>query len=197
VVSCLTSIVSNVISPTIFEIFDVKVCDLDLGRFKIIQSQISRCQSIAHVWFPIQLLLTPSSYLSLLSKYLICSFSDLELVHCRSRSSRVKIHNVNRKPVDGFLSDLHCVQHHISHYFWATVCKTVRPMPSARCLSVLSCLSVTLEHCGQTVGWIKMKLGTQVGLGLGHIVLDGDPAPQRGIVPQLSAHSDVAKGLHG
>jgi len=23
--------------------------------------------------------------------------------------------------------------------FWATVCKTVRPMPSDRCLSVLSC----------------------------------------------------------
>ena len=35
-----------------------------------------------------------------------------------------------------------------------------------------------------------MKLGTQVGLGPGHIVLDGDPAPppQRGTVPQFSAH---------
>ena len=31
-------------------------------------------------------------------------------------------------------------------------------------------------HCGQTVGWINMKLGTEVGLGPGHIVLDGDPA---------------------
>ena len=39
------------------------------------------------------------------------------------------------------------------------------------CLSVLSvCLSVTLVYCGQTVGWIKMKLGMQVGLGPGHIV---------------------------
>jgi len=38
-------------------------------------------------------------------------------------------------------------------------------------------LSVTLVHCGQTVGRIEMKLGTQVGLGPGHIVLDGDPAP--------------------
>ena len=27
-----------------------------------------------------------------------------------------------------------------------------------------------------TVAWIKMKLGVQVGLGPGHIVLDGDPA---------------------
>ena len=45
-------------------------------------------------------------------------------------------------------------------------------------LSGLSvCLSVTLVYCGQTVGRIKMKLGTQVGLGTGHIVLHGDPAP--------------------
>ena len=41
----------------------------------------------------------------------------------------------------------------------------------------LSVLSVTLVYCGQTDGWIKMKLGMQVGLGPGHIVLDGDPAP--------------------
>jgi len=34
-----------------------------------------------------------------------------------------------------------------------------------------------LAYCGQTVGWIKIKLGTDVGLGPGHIVLDGDPAP--------------------
>jgi len=27
------------------------------------------------------------------------------------------------------------------------------------------------------VGWIKMKLGLQVGLGPGHVVLDGDPTP--------------------
>jgi len=66
--------------------------------------------------------------------------------------------------------------------FWATVCKTIRPMLSVRCLSVLS---VTFVHCGQTVGRIKMKLGMQVGLGHGHIVLDGDPAPhtQRGTAP--------------
>ena len=34
--------------------------------------------------------------------------------------------------------------------------------------------------CGQTAGWIKMPLGREVGLGLGHIVLDGDPAPPKG-----------------
>jgi len=58
------------------------------------------------------------------------------------------------------------------------------------CLSVcLSCrvLSVTLVYCGQTVGWIKMKLtGMDVGLGPGHIVLDGDPAlPERGTATPL------------
>jgi len=39
-------------------------------------------------------------------------------------------------------------------------------------------LSVTLVYCGQMVGWIKVPLGTEVRLGLGHIVLDGDPAPR-------------------
>ena len=34
-----------------------------------------------------------------------------------------------------------------------------------------------MVYCGQTVGWIKMKLGMRVGLGPGHIVLDEDPAP--------------------
>jgi len=29
-------------------------------------------------------------------------------------------------------------------------------------------------YCGQTGGWIKM-LGTEVGLGQGHIELDGEP----------------------
>ena len=66
--------------------------------------------------------------------------------------------------------------------FWATVCKTVRPMLSVRCLSCLSVLSVlsqsvTFVHCDQTVGRINMKLSVQVGLGPGHIVLDGDAAP--------------------
>jgi len=31
--------------------------------------------------------------------------------------------------------------------------------------------------CGQTAGLIKMTLGMKVGLGPGHTVLDGDPAP--------------------
>jgi len=46
-------------------------------------------------------------------------------------------------------------------------------------------------YCDQTAGWIKMALGTEVGLGPDHIVLDGDPAPlpKKGAEPlQFSAH---------
>ena len=39
------------------------------------------------------------------------------------------------------------------------------------------CRPVTLVYCGQTAGWSKMPLGTEVGLGPGHIVLHWDPAP--------------------
>jgi len=39
-------------------------------------------------------------------------------------------------------------------------------------------LAVTLVYCGQTVGWIKMVLGTEEGLGPGDVVLNGDPAPR-------------------
>jgi len=65
---------------------------------------------------------------------------------------------------------------------------------------VLSCLSVTLVYCGQTVGWLKMKLGMQVGLGPGHIVLDRDPAPlhKKGTEPpNFRPMSIVAKWLDG
>jgi len=63
------------------------------------------------------------------------------------------------------------------------------PSPQKGCgalqISCLSCVSVTLVYCGQTVERIKMKLGMQVGLGPGHIVLSGDlaPPPQRGTPP--------------
>jgi len=65
--------------------------------------------------------------------------------------------------------------------FWATVGKAIRsfalrPMLSDRCLVCL----VTLVCCGQTVGWIKMPLGTEIGLGPCDIVLwggDWGPSP--------------------
>jgi len=88
--------------------------------------------------------------------------------------------------------------------FWATVCKTVRPMLSDRCAVCLSCpvcLSVTFVYCGQTVGRIKMKLGTQIGFGPGHIALDGDPAPAlpppNGHIPNFWLIYVAAKWLHG
>jgi len=62
---------------------------------------------------------------------------------------------------------------------------------SDRCLSCLSELSVILVYCGQTAEWIKIPLGTKVGLGPGHIVLYGDEAPpQKGAhqLPNFSAH---------
>ena len=44
-----------------------------------------------------------------------------------------------------------------------------------------------------------MKLGMQVGLGPGHIVIDGDraPLPQRGTAPNFPPISVVAKWLDG
>ena len=60
-------------------------------------------------------------------------------------------------------------------------------MLSDRCLYVLSCLSITLVYCGQTVGWIKIKLGMHIGLGPSHIVLEGGPAPlpKKGAEPPI------------
>jgi len=58
-------------------------------------------------------------------------------------------------------------------------------MLSDHCLSVcsvLSCpaclyvsLSVTLVYCDQTIGWIKVKLGTQVGHTPGYIFVRYGP----------------------
>jgi len=59
---------------------------------------------------------------------------------------------------------------------WATVCETVRPMLSDRC--DCNVVTVTLVYYGQTVAWIKMSLGMEVGLAPGHIVLDGAQLPR-------------------
>jgi len=41
-----------------------------------------------------------------------------------------------------------------------------------------------LHYCGQTAGWMKTPLGTEVDLGAGHIVLDVFPALcERGTAP--------------
>jgi len=56
-------------------------------------------------------------------------------------------------------------------------------------------------YCGQTARWIKMALGMEVGLGSGHIVLDGDPAaPAKGaqqpLTPSFRPVSIVATVAH-
>jgi len=45
-------------------------------------------------------------------------------------------------------------------------------------------------YCGETAGWIKTPLGTEVNLGPGHIVLDGVPGLcERGTAaPLFSVH---------
>ena len=43
-------------------------------------------------------------------------------------------------------------------------------------------------YCGQTAGWMKTPLGTEVDLGSGHIVLDGDPPRKGHSSPLISAY---------
>ena len=63
----------------------------------------------------------------------------------------------------------------VALFFRQFAAYAIQPLPVLSvCLSVLS---VTLEFCSQTVVWNKTKLGLQVVLGPGHIVLDGHPAP--------------------
>ena len=74
-----------------------------------------------------------------------------------------------------------------------TISKMVRHMLSDRCLSVLSVclfchvLSAMLVYSDQMAGWIKMKLGKQVGhLGIGHTVFDGRSSPSpKGAQPPI------------
>ena len=68
--------------------------------------------------------------------------------------------------------------------------KTVRRILSDRCLSVCTVCVVTLVYCGQTVGWITMPLGMEVGVRPGHVVLDVGLAlpPHKGHSPQFSVH---------
>jgi len=56
-------------------------------------------------------------------------------------------------------------------------------LPSSKGGAVPPAQFLAHVYCGQTVGWNKMPLGMEVGLGPGHTALDGDPAP-----PHFSAH---------
>jgi len=62
------------------------------------------------------------------------------------------------QPADFLILFFRLFQKRICAVFWATVSKTVCPMLSDRCLSVCN----VDVYSGQTVGWIKMPLGTEV-----------------------------------
>jgi len=47
-------------------------------------------------------------------------------------------------------------------------------------------------YCGKTAAWIRIPLGTEVRLGPGDIVLDGDPAPSRKGAQQSSTFRPTA-----
>jgi len=51
--------------------------------------------------------------------------------------------------------------------------------------------------CDQTDGWIKMPLGTEVGLDSGDNVSDGGPSCslKRGTLPQFSAHVSCGQAV--
>jgi len=58
----------------------------------------------------------------------------------------------------------------------------VRPWPRPHCARWVEGTALQfLAHvyCGKTAGWIKMPLGTKIGLGPGHIVLDRAQLPPK------------------
>ena len=86
----------------------------------------------------------------------------------------------------------------VSH-FWATVCKTVRPMLSDRCLSCPVCPVCDVGVLWPN-GWTHQDETWHAGRPRpGHIVLDGDPGPlpQRCTAPNFRPISVVAKWLVG
>ena len=79
-------------------------------------------------------------------------------------------------------------------------CYGGRPRPRLRCVRLVLAFPqrgrappplLAHVYCGQTARWIKIPLGTEVDLGPGDIVLDGDPAllRKRHIAPLFSAHT--------
>jgi len=117
----------------------------------------------------------------------------------------------NRRPVrDSCTSHISGKMVEFTLPFEATVCKTVCPMLSDRCLYVLSCLyvclSVTLVYCGQMVGWIRMPLWPKPTSTWyecrprprPHCVRWGRSSPKRGTTaPTFWSMSIVAKCLDG
>ena len=130
----------------------------------------------------------PETYLH--AKFHLDSSNGLVIIHQRHRQTD-RQDRTNRKTTDDSIGRTVFSERELTFTF--AICYR----PSVCRLSV--CLPLTLVYCGQTIGWIKMKLGMQIGLGPGHIALDGDPAPppQRDTAPNFRPISVVAKWLNG
>ena len=95
------------------------------------------------------------------------------------------LYNISCRSVKPLLMAIFHFQPTVAMQFSATV---------IRCRLSVCLSSVTRVYCGQTVSWIRMPLGTEVGLGPSDIVLDGDPTqlhPPKGAQqpsPIFSAH---------
>ena len=76
-----------------------------------------------------------------------------------------------------------------------------RPQPGRHCVTwerssatemgtAAPCHCAANVYCGQTAWWIRIPLGTEVDLGPGNIVLDGDPDPPQKLAqhPSFSIH---------
>jgi len=76
-----------------------------------------------------------------------------------------------------------------------------RPRPRPHCVTQLPPKGHSPQFsahvcCGQTAGWIKIPLDTEVGLDPGYVVLDGDTQPSREMgtaAPTFRPTSIVAK----
>jgi len=85
---------------------------------------------------------------------------------------------VGLSPAASRLKDVHdIVQQSVAIIFGQPFVKRFALCYRTVVCPVLSVLSVTLVYCAQTVGQMQIKLGMQLGLGPGHIVLNGDPGP--------------------
>ena len=80
----------------------------------------------------------------------------------------------------------------------ATLCSTRTDLPPEKEGTPTTAQFLAHVYCGQTAGWMKSPLGTEVDLGPGHFVLDGVPAVrERGTAaPSFRPMSIVATVAH-
>jgi len=99
-----------------------------------------------------------------------------KVIQCHKLSdheARFFIENVGKNFMQIFAKSGGIFGIHFLFFFWRPFVKRF-----AMCYSLsdrcVPRLSVTLVYCGQTVGWITMRLGMEVGFGPRHVVLDRD-----------------------